>query len=132
MREYFKREHVGPLLRFLRTVAIVVGAILVIDVIGLWVFLLSKGQWTLPSFIESLTILLLLEGALIGAIGGFMYVGYGEYGVVGQAAINPAIAREQLRGWRERRLSQQKWGVAMLIVGVTLIFLGLLVSSLAQ
>lgn len=128
MGEYIRREHIRPVLRFLIRIGIVVGVILLFDVIGLWVFLFSRGQTCLLSFTELLTILLLTEGSLIGVAGAFMFVGYSEYRIARQGAINPAIVGDQRQRWRERRLSQQKWGVAMLIAGVLLILLGLLVS----
>jgi hypothetical protein len=132
VREYIKREHISPVLRFLIRIVIVVAVVLLLNVIGLWVFLFSRGQWNLLSFIELLTILLLLEGSLIGAAGGFMFYGYSEYGIARQHAINPVIVGDQRQRWRERRLSQQKWGVAMMIAGVLLIFVGLLVSFLTS
>lgn len=128
MGEYIRREHIRPVLRFLIRIGIVVGVILLFDVIGLWVFLFSRGQTCLFSFPELLTILLLAEGSLIGVAGAFMFVGYSEYRIARQGAINPAILGDQRQRWRERRLSQQKWGMAMLIAGVLLILLGLLVS----
>jgi len=132
VREYLSAERTKPVLRFLIRMLIVVGAVLAFDIIGLSVFLLFRGQWNLTSFTELLTILLLLEGSLIGAAGGFMFFGYSEYRVAMQGAINSAIVADQRQRWRERRLSQQKWGVAMLIAGVLLIFLGLLVSLLTS
>lgn len=130
VREYVRREHIKPAFRFLARILVAVGAILMCDVIGLWAFLFFQGLWSLFSFTELLTILLLLEGSLIGAIGGFMFYGFSEYRLMGQAALWPTLAGEQARGWRERRLSQQKWGFAMLIAGILLILLGLLVTFL--
>lgn len=132
MGEYIRREHVRPVLRFLTRVGMVVGVILLLDVMGLWGFLFSRGQEYLLSFTEFLTILLLVEGSLIGVAGAFMFVGYSEYRIAGQGAINPAIVGDQRQRWRERRLSQQKWGIAMLIAGILLILLGLLVSFLTS
>jgi len=132
MREYVRREHVKPVLRFLARIVMVIGTILMCDVIGLWVFLFVQGLWNLLSFTELLTILLLLEGSLIGAVGGFMFYGYSEYGLRGQAALWPTLASDQAQRWGERRLSQQRWGVAMLIAGVLLILFGLLVSFLTS
>ena len=132
VREYIRREHIRPVLRFLIRILMIVGVILILNVIGLCFFLFFRGYWNLLSFSGLLTILLLLEGSLIGAAGAFMFFGYSEYALFRQAAINPAIARDQVQNWRERRLSQQKWGVAMLIAGVLLIFLGLLVSFLTS
>jgi hypothetical protein len=128
VREYVRREHIKPVLRFLMRVGIVVGVILLFDVMSLWFFLFSQGLWNLPRFIELLAILLLLEGSLIGAVGAFMFYGYSEYRLMRQAALWPTLASDQARRWRERRLSQQKWGIAMLITGVLLILLFLLVS----
>lgn len=132
MGEYIRKEYVRPVLKFLMRILIVVGVILLLNAIGLGVFLLSRGQWTFPSFINLLIMLLLLEGSLIGAAGGFMFYGYSEYRIARQHAINPAIVGDQRQNWRERRLSQQKWGPAMLVAGFLLIFLGLLVSFFAS
>lgn len=132
VRKYIRREHIKPSLRFLLRVVIVSGAILLFDVIGLWFFLFVRGQWNLVGFIEFLTLLLLLEGSLVGAGGAFIFYGFSEYRLMRQAALWPTLADDQVRKWRERRLSQQKWGIAMLIAGILLIFLGLLVSVLAS
>jgi len=132
VRKYIKREYIGPVIRFLiRTITVVV-AILLMNVIGLGAFLLFSGQLHALNFSESLFILLVLEGALIGGAGGFMFIGLSESGIVRQAAINPAIASDQRQRWRERRLSQEKWGMAMLIAGVLLILLGLSISFLTS
>jgi len=128
VREYIRREHIKPVLRFLMRVGIVVGVILLLDVMGLWFFLFSQGLWNLSRFVELLAILLLLEGSLIGVVGAFMFYGYSEYRLMRQAALWPTLASDQVRRWKERRLSQQKWGIAMLITGVLLILLFLLVS----
>jgi len=106
MREYFRREFIGPILRFLLRIVMVVSVILIVDVIGLGIFLFSSGLLNLVSFIEFLVLLLFLEGALIGAAGALLLYGYSEYKLAGQAAINPAFARDQLEKWKERRLPQ--------------------------
>lgn len=102
--------------------------ILVLSVSGLSVYLSTHGQWSLLNLLGPLAILLLLEGSLVGLAGALMFFGFSEYGVFRQAGLNPAIARDQVERWKERRLSQQKWGIAMLLAGVLLIFLGLAVS----
>lgn len=130
--EYLRKEHTGPVLSFSLRICAVVGAILMFDVIGLWGFLFSKGIWTLYTFTELLPILLLLEGTLVGAGGAFMFYGHSEYRLMGQAAVWPTLAGDQVEKWKERRFSQQKWGFAMLIAGFLLIFLGLLVSFLVS
>jgi len=132
VRQRLRRKHIEPVLRFLIRAGTIAGTILMCNVIGLWVFLFFQGLWNLLSFTELLAILLLLEGSLIGAIGAFMFYGYGEHRLMGQAALWPTLASDQARRWRERRLSQQKWGIAMLVSGVLLIFLGLLVSFLTS
>lgn len=128
VKEYIRREHIRPVLRFLIRIVIAIGVILLFDMIGLYFFILSRGLWNSLSFLELLTILLLLEGSLIGVAGAFMFVGYSEYRIASQGAINPAIIADQRQRWKERRLSQQKWGFAMLIAGAILVLLGLLVS----
>jgi len=132
VREYIRKVRIRPAIDSSLRICAVVGAILMFDVIGLWVFLFSKGIWTLFTFTELLPILLLLEGALVGAGGAFMFYGYSEYRLMGQAAVWPTLAGDQAEKWRERRFSQQKWGFAMLIAGFLLIFLGLLVSFLTS
>lgn len=132
LREYIRRENIRRILRFLVRIGIIVGVILLFNVAVLWVFLFSRGQWNLLIFTELLTILLLLEGALVGVVGAFMFFGYSEYMIARQGAINPAIVGDQRQKWRERRLSQQKWGIRMVIAGVLLILLGLMVSFLTS
>lgn len=132
LREYIKRERVKPFLRLFLRIGIVVSVLLVLDSMGLWIYLSYRGLWNLPAFTELLILLLLLEGTLIGAGGAFMFYGYSEYGLMRQAALWPTLADDHVRGWKERRLSQQKWGFTMLIAGSLLIFFGLLVSVLTS
>ncbi len=132
VREYIRREYIRPVISFLVRIVIIVGVILLLNVICLWVLLFSSGQAYVLSFSEFLTVLLLLEGSLIGGAGGFMFLGYSEYRIARMHAINPAIAGDQRQRWKERRLSQQKWGLRILIAGVFLILLGLLVSYLTS
>ena len=93
-----RKEDIKPVFRFLTRILMVIGAILMCDVIGLWAFLFVQGLWSLLSFTELLTILLLLEGSLVGAVGGFMFYGFSEYRLMGQAALWPTFAGEQARG----------------------------------
>lgn len=132
LREYIKREHVNPVLRFLVRIGAITGTIMISDVLGLWIFLTSQGLWNLLGFIELLIILLISEGTLIGAGGAFVFYGFSEYRLMRQAALWPTLARDQVEKWSERRVSQQKWGFAMLITGFLLIFLGLLTSFLTS
>lgn len=132
VREYMRTDHVKTVLRFFIRIGAVIGVILLFDMIGLSVFLFFRGIWTIQSFIELLALLLLLEGVLIGALGAFMFYGYSEYRLMGQAALWPSLAGDQAKGWSKRRLSQQKWGGAMLVAGVLLVALGLLVSFLTS
>lgn len=125
VREYIKREHITRIL-------IAVGVVLLLDVIGVGVFLFSRGQWHLASFADSLAILLLVEGSIVGSAGGFVYVGYSEYRIARQHAINPYVVGDQRRRWGERRLSQRKWGMAMLVAGGLLILLFFFVSFLTS
>lgn len=126
------REQIKPLLRFLKRMTMFAGIILLVDVIGLWSYLSYQGLWDLLSFTELLALLLLFEGALCGGIGGFMFLGFSEYRLMRQAALWPTLAGEQARGWKKRRLSQQKWGASMVTLGVSLILIGLLVSFLTS
>jgi hypothetical protein len=132
MSDHFKREYAKSVIQYLFRITLVIIVILTLDAIGLSGFLVSKGQFSLSKFNETLTILLLLEGTLIGAGGAFMFLGYSEVRVAGQAALNPAVASDQVNKWRERRLSQQKWGVPVLIAGLLLFLLGLLMSFLGS
>lgn len=128
--KYIRSEYIKPFLRFLIGTGIIAGAIFLFDVVGLWVFLYSIGQSNQGNFRGVLTLLLLLEGPLIcvGAVARAR--SYGEYRLSGQATMWPALASYQAKRWRERRLSQPKRVVAMLIAGGLLTFLGLLVGFL--
>ncbi len=128
MKEYIRKEHIGPVLRFFTKILIAVGVILLLDTLGLWVLFFFSGQWDPSHFVELAEILLLLEGSLMGAAGGFMYIGYSEYRIGRQHAINPAIIADQRQRWKERRLSQHKWGLALLIAGSILILIFFLVG----
>ncbi|MGD8506227.1 MAG: hypothetical protein PVF15_06135 [Candidatus Bathyarchaeota archaeon] len=130
MTEYIKREYFKPVFHLLVRATAFAVVILLLNVIGLGFFLHFGGQGFPFNFIELLVILLLAEGSLIGLAGGLMFFGYSEYRIATQGAINPAIVADQRQRWKERRLSQQKWGVRMLIVSVILIILSLLISAL--
>jgi len=129
MSIYIRREHFKPVIRFLLRIVLVTVLIFASTAIGLLCFLFWGGH-SLSRFHKMLAILLLFEGSLIGVGGAFMFLGYSEYRVARQSALNPAIIGDQVARWRERRLSQQKWGVAMLVASLLLIFLGLLTSVL--
>lgn len=132
MKNHLRKEHIKPFLLFLVCTGIAVVVLLLVDVIGLWGFLLFTGQWSLPKFAEYLAILLLLEGSIVGVLGAFIFYGYSEYRLRGQAALWPSLASDQVTKWRERRLSQQELGLAMIVAGVLLILLFILVSLLAS
>ena len=68
----------------------------------------------------------------MGVLGAFIFYGYSEYRLRGQAALWPSLASDQVTKWRERRLSQQELGLAMIVAGVLLILLFILVSLLAS
>ena len=119
-------------LRILKRVALVILVMIILDAVGLGVLFYAQGRLQYFSFMESLILLLLLEGCIIGAAGGFMYIGLGAVGAARQEAHNPAITQEQLKNRKERRESQQQWAVAMVTTGLLMILIGLLTSSLAQ
>lgn len=125
-----RRDSIKSFLRFLARIGLLVCAVMIIDAIGLWLFITLTGHRSLFYFSELLALLLLLEGAFVGVAGGFMFLGYSEYRIARQHAINPVIVGDQRQKWKERRLSQQKWGFAMLVAGMLMIFLALLISYL--
>lgn len=125
-----RRDSIKSFLRFLVRIGLLVCAVMIIDAIGLWLFITLTGHRSLFYFSELLALLLLLEGAFVGVAGGFMFLGYSEYRIARQHAINPVIVGDQRQKWKERRLSQQKWGFAMLVAGMLMIFLALLISYL--
>ena len=101
------RELIKPLLRFLKRMAMFAGIVLLVDVIGLWFFLLYQGLWDFLSFTELLTLLLLFEGALCGAIGGFMFLGFSEYRLgAKQLCGRPLLANKQEDGRKDGCLSK--------------------------
>lgn len=130
LRGYLSRRHLKPVVRFLGHIGMLMVGVLTIDMIGLAIFLYIQGSGALLAFGRLLPLLLLLEGALVGAAGGFMFLGYSEHRISEQGALNPAIAADQRARWKERRLSQQKWGSRLLVMGALLILLGLLLDLL--
>lgn len=115
--------------RLLQTTGKVTGIVLVLDVIGISIFQLYHGKWSLLTLLYALPWILMIEGAVVGVIGSLMYIGYSEYRLMGQAAINPQIARESSRGWDKRRLSQREFGIVIMVVGLVLFLAGFLLAS---
>lgn len=119
-------------LLILRRVAQVVSIITVADVIGLSVLLYAQGRLQYFSFLESLILLLLLEGSIVGAAGGFMYFGLDVVGAARREAHDPAITEELLKDRKERRGLKQRWAVTMVAAGLLMILIGLLTSYFAR
>lgn len=129
MGEYFTKERIKPFVRFLSRIGMVAVTILLVNMLGLWVFLFSQGQSYILTSAEFLAGALLLEGSLIGAVGGFLYLAFTMYSVEKQQATDQAGEDEQAKKRRERRMSRQKWASAMIILGAFLIFLGFVLGS---
>lgn len=106
--------------------------ITVADVIGLSVLLYAQGRLQYFSFLESLILLLLLEGSIVGAAGGFMYFGLDVVGAARRETHDPAITEERLKDRKEKRGSQQRWAVTMVAAGLLMILIGLLTSYFAR
>ena len=119
-------------LRILKRLALVILVIIVADVIGLGVLFYVQGRLQYFSFMKSLILLLLLEGCIIGAAGGFMYIGLGAVGAARREAHNPAITQEELKNRKKRRESQEQWTIAMVTAGLLMILIGFMTSTLAQ
>jgi len=125
MRFYFK-----VLFRLLPFLGKVIGIILLANVIGVSILqLIFRGQWDPVALLYFLPLILMSEGAIIAFVGFLSFFGYSEYRLMRRAAINPQIARDSLRGWRKRRMSQKDWGTKAIIVGLLLFFIGLFLAD---
>ena len=125
VRFYFK-----VLFRLLAFVGKAIGIILLANVIGVSILqLIFLEQWDPIALLYLLPLILMSEGAIIALAGILSYSGYSEYRLMRQAAINPQIARDSLRGWYKRRMSQRDWGIKVIIVGLLLFFIGLFLAG---
>ena len=132
MSRVLSKERFGAPLRILGRIAVVITAIIIIDAGVLGVFFYSKGEFQYATFIESLILLILLEGSLIVATGGFLFFGSKEDNVTKQKITNPTIAQEQIQKSKGRGMSRHQWAVSMMVAGFLLIFIGFLTSALTQ
>lgn len=126
------RLYVKGFLRLLRFIGKVIGIMLALDVIGLSIFQLYQEGWNPLALVYFLPKVLMGEGVVIALVGCILLSGYSEYRYSRGAAINPQIARDSLRTGNESRASRGDWGTIMLIVGLTLFFIGLLLAELLR
>jgi cytochrome c biogenesis factor len=81
---------------------------------------------------QSLILLLLLEGCFIGAAGGFMYIGLGAVRAAREATRSPAVTEKQKKVWKERQESRDQWSFAMITAGLLMILVGFVMSTIFQ
>jgi hypothetical protein len=115
----------------LKRVAQFVLVTIVADVISLDVLFYVQGGLYF-GFMESLILLLMLEGCLVGVAGGVMYLGLDVVAAVRKKAHNAANTQEQLKRRKEKRELRQRWAITMITAGLLMILIGLLISSLTQ
>ena len=119
-------------LRILKRAAMVILVMIILDAAGLGIFFYVQGLLEYYRFMQSLILLLLLEGCFIGAAGGFMYIGLGAVRAAREATRNPAVTEKQKKIWKERQESRHQWSVAMITVGLLMILIGFVVSTVFQ
>jgi hypothetical protein len=119
-------------LHILKRVATVIVIMMILDAAGLGIFFYVQGQLQYPVFMQSLILLLLLEGCFIGAAGGFMYIGLGAVRAAREATRNPAVTEKQKKVWKERQESRDQWSFAMITAGLLMILVGFVMSTIFQ
>jgi len=130
MSRVLRKEHVRAVLRILGRMAVIIAAIVTIEAMVLGVFLYSQGGLQYVTFMESLILLMLLEGSLIVATGGFLFFSSKEDKVTERKITNPTIAKEQQQ--KPKGMSRHQWAVSIMVAGFLLIFIGFLTSALTQ
>jgi hypothetical protein len=119
-------------LRILKRIALVIVIITIADAIGLGVILYAQGRLEYFGFMKWLIVLLLLEGCAIGGAGGLMYIGFGTIWGTRRESRDPAPTQAGLKNTKDNRASQQQWTVTMVAVGLLMILIAFLTSSIAQ
>lgn len=112
MRKRLNRESFGKPLRVLARLVFFIAVMIAIDAIGLSIFLYFQGTLAYFEFFQSLILLMLLEGTVITAIGGFLYFATGKRQETIQGKINPAVS--------------------VMVVGVLTILIGFLTSAVTN
>ncbi len=106
-------------------------AIIAVDALGTYLFLYFQGPFLFELFIEALTLLMLLEGCLIIAAGGFMFFGFTGFGDSERKAAKPNDAKEGQKKSVEKRVVGERLAFKLIALGLLLIFLGFLISAIA-
>jgi len=124
------------LLPTMMRIAIFILALIAVDAAGLSLLFYFRGGFQYEAFMESLILLMLLEGCFIGAAGAFLFFGSGGGRAKSETAkkreLSQAAVKKQQPQLGERRASQLRWALSMIAAGLLLIFLGFLTSTLAQ
>lgn len=105
--------------------------IIAVDALGLYLFLYFQGLFLFELFIEALTLLMLLEGCLISAAGGFMFFGFTGFRDSKREAPEPTAAQERQKKSAEKRVVGERLAFTLIASGLLLIFMGFLISALA-
>lgn len=112
MNKNLSRESLQRSIRVIARLTFFVAVIMVVDAIGLGVFLYSQGALQYFAFMQSLILLMLLEGSLITAIGGFLFFGSSGRRAAKQGKMSPAVS--------------------IIVIGLLTILIGFLTSALTQ
>lgn len=119
-------------LRILSRIGLFLAIVVAIDAAGLTVYFYSQGILEYFMLMEYLILLMLLEGSLIVAVGGFLFFFSGKSKVSKQKAADLEIVNEQRRRSGERGVSPQMLPVLIMVTGFLLIFIGFLTSAISQ
>ena len=112
MHRNLSRKSLKRSVRIIARLTFFVAVIMVINAIGLGVFLYSQGILQYFAFMQSLILLMLLEGSLITAVGGFLFLGSSGRRAAKQGTMNPAVS--------------------IMVIGLLTIFIGFMTSALTH
>jgi hypothetical protein len=112
-------------LEWLRTYLIVLVSSSVVITLGTFLY----ANWVHGSFNETLRWTFPISALILLGMGGISLVPLSEYSYIRQGARNPAVARAGMEDLRRGQERAPKFGVVLVLVGITFILVYLLIFT---
>ncbi len=108
----------------LKWATIVTISILILNTVGVGIFLLTSG-WNLPTFLYLFLESLMLEGLIMALIGCFAFLGLEQY----RKLLGKEVGKNEKQKEHDKALSKKKYrlnvGLFLIVLGVVLFFISL-------